>query len=189
MFDSNFIERILSSKSEENRDAVITISRFLIKESLTIDNAYYFFKILNLNIQEASDEIFKHKSPENFFTALKPFKELIQFSLKNLIEYKPKELYYKNILASFGVLQNAYKNADNGFKIYALTVSDIQHIGKYLILDNEKTSSIILELLDCIWRADTNKYKETTILAKEIVDAYYDNKKRILDVIPHNLLI
>lgn len=189
LFSKDFIEEIFSSNTNEAKSSIVTLSRFLIKEPLKEENAYLFFKIINKNIKEASDIIFSYKSPETFFSTLEPNKFLIKSAIDILVFHKPKELYEKNIICLLAVLHNAYKNGREGLKIYSLSISDIDHIAKYLILKVVSISDMILDVLDSIWQSDDKNHKDLIVAAKNIVDAYFDNKKDISKVLPNNLLL
>jgi hypothetical protein len=184
-----FLEKIFSGNTDESVESIIAITRLLSKEHLDRSNAYLFLKIIDLNINDASDVIFSNRSPETFFSSIIPFYELVNSCLLMMIRRRPAEFYFKNILSCFGILQMTYKNPKYGFNIYKLSITEIQHIGKYLILDDARLNDIIIDVLTDIWRQNGDRYKDVSIKAKDITDCFFDDKKRLSDVIPDVILM
>ena len=189
MYTTAFIEDILSSNSQQSKEALISITKYLMTYHLDVSNCGLFQRILHKNIKEAADIIFRRRTPETFFSTLQPNRELITNAINTLVSYKTKELYPKIILTCLGVLENAYKQSKPGFKIYPLKTSDLQHIGKYLTLNDETISKMIIDILHDIWQSRDNKDKEVAVIAEKIIDIYQDNKKNLINIIPENLLI
>ena len=153
---------------------------------MNYETSHLYQKIIDTNIKEAVEVIFKNRNPETFFSILKPNRELISNAINTLVKYSYKNLNDLSLLACFGILQNNYQNAKEGLNIYPLTSSEIQHFGKYLMTDDAGITKIVIDLLDSIWRSD---FKNISILSKNIINSFYDNKKNINDFIPDNLLV
>jgi len=186
MIDESYIEKILSDTSEGNKENVIGFVKYFKTYPLNENNFTVFQKIIDTNINEALEILFKDRNPETFFSTLKPNRKLIFNALNTLIKYSPKKISILGVSSSLGILQNVYKNARNGLKIYMLSASDIQHIAKYLLIDNDEIDKIIVEFLEAIWEIGV---KDISVLSKNILNSYYDNKKNLTDFIPENLLI
>jgi hypothetical protein len=182
------LEKIFAANTDESKEAVVAVSRLLAREHLDESNAYLYLKIMRLNLGEASDAVFANRNPETFFSVLVPFNGLIGSCLEILTSCRPKELYFKNLLACSGIMQMTYKNPRYGFNVYRLSVNDIQHFGKYLSLRDDKLNDIIVDVLSDIWRINSGKYKDESLKAKEIVDCFFDRTKRLSEVIPEVIL-
>ena len=183
-FYNSFFEKIFSGKTDGSKDAVMSVARMLSTEHLDESNAYLYLKIIKFNSSEASDIIFSKRMPDSFFSVIEPFHDLVAACMDILVSYRPDELLIKNTYACMGVLQMTYKNARYGFKVYRFSVSDIQHIGKYFVLDDRKLNDIILDILNDIWSHNHDIFKDASLKAREIADVFLDGKKKLSDAIP-----
>jgi len=94
-----------------------------------------------------------------------------------------------------GVLQSVYSSPKDGYRIYPLTIADLNALGKHLKKDNgqdDPLNRVILEILDHLselqgqGNADS---EEIAIQASAIRNAFLDNRKQMEDVIPPVLLV
>jgi hypothetical protein len=187
MADNDFIEKILNDTSIANRESFVSITKYISTYHLTGENAYLFLKIISGNIPEALDALFKNKNPESFFSTLGVNRKIILGALDILVKHKPKELEEKALLASLGILQTAYKNGREGFSIYKLSFSDIHHTAKHLVKNNKRCNDMIIDILESIWNYDNKN--EVGVLAINILNTFYDKKKKLSDFIPETLLL
>jgi hypothetical protein len=186
MIDKDYINKILSDTSEGNKENIIGLTKFIRTFPLNDETSHLFQKIIDSNIKEAAEIVFKNRNPETYFSTLRTSRELISNAMTTLVKYSYKTLNELSALSCLGILQNNYQNGKDGLKIYPLNSSDIQHIGKFLMKDDTKIIKIIIDLLDSIWRSDTH---DISVLSKNIINSFYDNKKNLTDFIPENLLV
>ena len=93
------------------------------------------------------------------------------------------------------MLQSVYSSPRDGYRIYPLSIADANAIGKHL--DKEKgqddpLNRAILEVLDKIAALeddDNSEMEEVAIHASAIRNAFFDDRKRMEDVIPPVLLV
>lgn len=187
MLPGEMLNSILSSNTEESRGAVIAYARFLITERLSSSNAAIYLKILQKNIKEAANIIFENRTPELLFSNVKITRELIVSGIRILSEYKAKELYMPILLSLLGIFKNGYHNPSVGLSVYKLSVSDLHHIGKYLILNESRISEMIQDILEAL--ANTGEDKTLSGCARGILNSILDNSKNLNDVIPGVLLV
>lgn len=187
MLSGEMLNSILSSNTEESREAVIAYTRFLITERLSSSNASIYLKILQKNIKESADIIFKNRTPELLFSSIKITRELITSGIRILSDYKAKELYMPILLSLLSILKKGYHNPSVGLSVYKLSVSDLHHIGKYLISNEPRISDMIQDILEAL--ACTGEDKTLSICAKGILNSILDNSKKLSDVIPGVLLV
>jgi len=187
MKDKNFFTTILSDTSVENRENIISAARYLSTYPLNADTLTYYLKIIDSNIEDALSAVFKNRNPETFFSILKPNYELISSILGTLTKYKIKTISLKSLYAALGIILMSYKNPKAGLKIYKISFSDIHHIAKYLLTEDEKAVNLIIEILESIWNNDMKN--EISVLSKNIINCFYDNKKKLSEHIPEKLLI
>ena len=69
---------------------------------------------------------------------------------------------------------------------YKMRISEIYHIAKYLLKEEEKIETLILDFLENI----RNLYSERDIatMAGNIIDNWFDNNKRLGQIIPSTFL-
>jgi hypothetical protein len=185
---NDMLESIFNNKSPEQKEAVISFARYLTTYSLDDSNYTIFLKILNLNYEEASSIIFKGREPETFFSIISPSRELITAALNILTSYKPQKLSLENIRACLGIIYTVYKQPASGFSYYNLSISDIQHIGKYLILKNIKIENLVIPILESISSIPQKGNIDVSSFSRKVIDHFYDNKKKLEDIIPSVIL-
>jgi hypothetical protein len=183
---NDIMQRIIKSKDPSQKQAIISFTRYLKTYPLDQTTFPIFQEILKQNYDEISEILFENRTPETFFSTLPVSKEIIVTTLGILVTFKPLVLNPKIVLACLGVIENAYKHAPSGFGKYSLTISDLQHIGKYLITKNEKIVEFVKNILEPVSSFSGNS--EVSIFAQKIIDNYNDHKKRLENVIPETLL-
>jgi hypothetical protein len=187
MNGDDFIEKILNDTSSANKESFLSLAKYLSTYHLTTETAYLFMKIIGANLPDALEILFKNKSPETFFSTLKINRGLICGALEILVKCKQSEIDSRALLSMLGILSAAYKNGRAGFGIYKLNFSDIHHIAKYLLKEDKKSRDIIINILESIWNYDNKS--ETGVLAINIVNSFFDKKKKLSDIVPENLLL
>jgi hypothetical protein len=94
-----------------------------------------------------------------------------------------------------GVLQSVYSSPRDGYRIAPLTIADANAIGKHLQKNkgqDEPLNRAILEVLEKIANledAGDAQMEEVAIHAAAIRNAFFDDRKRMEDVIPPVLLV
>ena len=104
-------------------------------------------------------------------------------------------IYHKNLSVILGVLQSVYSSPKDGYRIYPITIQDTNALGKHL--DKEKgqddpLNRAILEVLEKLSEleaAENREMEEVAIHAAAIRNAFFDDRKRMDDVIPPVLLV
>jgi hypothetical protein len=104
-------------------------------------------------------------------------------------------IYHKNLSVIMGVLQSVYSSPQNGYRIAPLTIADANAIGKHLQKSkgqDDPLNRAILEVLDKIAHLEDSgnaQMEEVAIHAAAIRNAFFDDRKRMEDVIPPVLLV
>lgn len=180
------IESMLSSHTPEAISAVIAFSKHFSSYSLNNENSSVFQKIINYNNSKAIDALLKNRNPDSFFTILEPSRALILFAFTTLSEYRFNELYEPAILVCLGILQNIYKNPEYGNKLYSLSIADIYHTAKYLKVENDKIEELIISFLENL--NNLSRMNNISTISGNIIDAHYDNSKKLESIIPLSIL-
>jgi len=104
-------------------------------------------------------------------------------------------IYGKNISVILGVLQSLYSSPRDGYRIYPLRIADVNALGKHLDKrkgQDEPLNRAILEVLEKISELEDSsdrEMEEVAIHASAVRNAFFDDRKRMEDVIPPVLLV
>ncbi|RLD28764.1 MAG: hypothetical protein DRI73_11360 [Bacteroidetes bacterium] len=177
---------MLSSHTPEAESAVIAFAGYFSSHTLNSETSSIFQKIIKYNNPAAIDELLKNRTPESFFSTLEPSRSLILFALTTLSEYRFNELYKPAILVCLGILQNIYNNPEYGHKLYSLSIADIYHSAKYLKVENEKIEQLIISFLENL--NNLSRMNNISTTSGNILDAHYDNSKKLESIIPLSIL-
>ncbi|RKX81605.1 MAG: hypothetical protein DRP58_11630 [Spirochaetes bacterium] len=182
-----FIESMLASHTPEAEAAVVAFARHFATYPLTLDNVHIYQKILQYNNTEAVDAILKRRNPDSFFSTIEPDRSLVVFALSTLAMYRSEELYKPVVLVCLGILQNVYKNPGHGISVYSLSVSDIYHTAKYLKNADEPIETLLISFLENL--NTLSRSNNISNIAGNIIDAFFDNSKKIESIIPSSILL
>ena len=180
----------------ESVDAAAALSEIISGQGIGGRNYLLFLMLLETNNPTVIETLIGDRNPYLLFAPIKPNWFLIKESFRVLAKYKGNELQEGALLALLGVVQNAYKTSKDGHKIFPLSLSDVYTLGKYLDKgrdQSEDRNRLLLDILFDIYfvgiDSDDRSAIQVGIKANEIRMAFFDNTKRMADVIPHVLLI
>ncbi len=190
------VNGIFSCQTAVQVESCAGFARYLNYVGITQHNYPLFLKLLETNNRWVVDVLIAKRDPRLLFSNIQPNRFLIKKAVLILSFWHPKQIYYKVLDALLGVLEYAYYQSDDGYKIYRLKINDLNNIGKYLdeSRDQDETNNrLILNVLDKITQLGEYKQNITkSILAKHafyIRIAFFDNRKKLMDVIPQVLLV
>ena len=104
-------------------------------------------------------------------------------------------IYRKNLSAILGVLQSAYSSARDGYRVYPLTIADANALGKHLDKSkgqDDPLNRAILEVLEKVAELESAadpRMEEVACHASMIRNAFFDDRKKMENVIPPVLLV
>ena len=197
LIENSMLSGILHCRTQEAVEASITYARFLSKTGLTYENYPLFVKILEIGNHWVIDALIGDRDPFLFFSSIQPNDKILRACFRLLAERHPGGLYAKSLSVILGVLQATYNNPEDGFKIYPLTVSDVNALGKHLdeeIGQEDSLNRCILDILDKVALLEgledhTREMEELAIHANEIRNHFYDDTKSLSEVIPPVLMV
>ena len=190
------MDGIVGARTPVQVESSITFARYLHQVGIHKNNYHLFLKVLETNNKWIVDALFGSTDPTLLFTTLKPNKSLIHKAFQLISMWHPNQMYAKVLLAVIGIIQYAYYKPDDGFRIYSLEINDLNNLGKFLIQEEDQyyeLNTLILDILDKI--ASIGEYEKglsKSQLAKhayQIRIAYFDNIRKLSDVIPQVLLV
>jgi len=190
------ISGIFSCQTPVQLESCVGFARYLNYVGITQDNYPLFLKLLETNNKWVVDALIAKRNPKLLFSTIQPNRFLIKKAFLILSFWHPKQIYHKVLDALLGILEYSYYQCDDGYRIYKLRINDLNNLGKYLDESKDQDDAnnrLVLNILDRI--TQLGEYKQNiakSIIAKHafaIRIAFFDNRKKLLDVIPQVLLV
>lgn len=190
------LSAILSCRTPLQVESSIGFAFYLSHIGISRSNYRLFLKVIESNNKWVVDALIGNRDPKLLFSNIRPNRYLITRALQILSFWHPSQIYSKALLSLLGILEYSFYKPDDGYGIYALRITDLNNIGKYL--DEEKDQEdlinrLILEILDKITRlGEYQNNLSKNIIAKHafyIRIAFMDHTKSLLQVIPQVLLV
>jgi hypothetical protein len=177
-------------------DAAVALARALNHSGINSSNYLLFLRFLETNNSHVVKALIGRRNPNLLFSSVKPNWYLVKEAFRILARFSRDEILDKVLLALLGLIQNTYKLSKFGYSIYPLTVADVYSIGKYLEKKKGQSgvhNTLILDLLFDIYQMGIDdrlwKAKSVAIAANNIRMAFFDDMKKMEDVIPNVLLL
>jgi len=190
------IENMIGCRTVESVEACISYARFLRLSGLTNDNYPLFLKLLEVENHWVIDSLIGNKDPFLLLSPIQPNNYLILSAFKLLTNWHPGGIYPKTLAIILGVLQASYSSPKDGYKIYNVSINDVNNIGKHLNKEtgqDDPNNRCILDILDRLGSLegtseDADK-EQMSRQANSIRTFYFDKRKKMEDVIPQVLLV
>ena len=195
VIENKMLSGILACRTTEAVESAITYAHFLNKTGLTGENYPLFIKVLEIGNHWVIDALIGSRDPFLFFSSIQPNYQLLTASFNLLAERHPGGLYAKSLSVVLGILQAAYNVPIDGYKIYSVSVSDLNALGKHLDEEAGQEDSLnrcILDILDRLASLEGQGDDEMELLARQcnvIRGNYFDKRRKMEDAIPQVLLV
>ena len=200
--ESQILKRILASATPDAVEACITYARYLSLTGITNENYPLFIQVLEVGNHWVIDALIGERDPFLFLSSIQPNYEILSAFFSLLTERHPGRLYAKSLSVILGVMQSTYNVPEDGWKIYAPTISDLHALGKHLdeeIGQEDSLNRVILDILEKLSQlkgslatenlsGQDRRKEELAIHAEEIRSYFFDDTKRLDQVIPQILL-
>jgi hypothetical protein len=193
--ESRLLQGIFGCRSTEAVEASITYARYLSSVGITPQNYPVFLKMLEVANHWVIDALIGERDPFLFLSPVQPNRFIVQRCLAMMTRWHKGGIYPKNLSVIMGVLQSVYSSPRDGYRIYPLTIADMNAIGKHLDKpggQDDPLNRAILEVLEKISDlegAGDAQMEEVAIHASSIRNAFFDDRKRMDEVIPPVLLV
>ncbi len=194
--EKRILNHLMSARTTESVEASISYARFLRMSGLTSENYPLFLKMLEIENHWVLDELIGSHDPFLLLSTIPPNNYLVSSAFGLLTRWRPGGIYPKTLAIVLGVLQNSYSSPRDGYRIYKLTISDVDNLGKHLEKEggqDEPRNRCILDILEKIGsleglRIDDNM-EQVARQALKIRTAFFDNTKMLEDIIPQVLIV
>ena len=193
--ENGLLQGILSCRSTESVEAAITYAKFLNSVGITTENYPVFLKILEIENHWVIDALIGGRDPFLMLSSVQPNAYIINRAFAMMTKWHKGGIYSKNLSVILGALQSVYSTPKDGFRIYALSIADLNALGKHLNKEtgqDDPLNRVVLEILSHLTKLEgkTNSpEEEVAIHATAIQNAFFDNLKKLEDVIPQVLLV
>jgi hypothetical protein len=193
--ENRLTQGVFGCRSTEAVEAAITYAQYLSSVGITPENYPVFLRMLEIENHWVIDSLIGGRDPFLLLSGVQPNKYIVGRILAMMTRWHKGGIYPKNLSVILGVLQSVYSSPRDGYRIYPLSIADANAIGKHL--DKEKgqddpLNRAILEVLEKISDledAGNTEMDEVAIHGAAIRNAFFDDHKRMEDVIPPVLLV
>lgn len=191
----HLLQGIFGCRTSEAVEAAITYAKFLSSVGITPENCPVYLRMLEIENHWVIDSLIGERDPFLLLSPVQPNKFILYRIFAMLTRWHKGSIYPKSLSVILGVLQSVYSSPKDGYRIYPLTIANLNALGKHL--DDSKgqddpVNRVILEVLDKIAdleNAEVPDVDEVAIHAAGIRNAFFDDRKKMEDIIPPVLLV
>lgn len=193
--ENHLLQGIFGCRTTEAVEASITYGRFLSSVGITPENYPVFLRMLEIENHWVIDALIGERDPFLLLSGVQPNEFIVSRILAMMTRWHKGGIYHKNLSVILGVLQSVYSSPRDGYRIYGLSIADSNALGKHLDKakgQDDPLNRAILEVLDKIAELEdvgNNEMEEVAIHASEIRNSFFDDRKKVEDVIPPVLLV
>jgi hypothetical protein len=192
----NIIERMIGSRSVAAVEAAISYARFMRMSGLNNDNYALFLRFLEVENHWVIDAVIGNKDPFLVLSSIHPNNFLILNAYRLLTNWHPGGIYPKTLAIILGVLQASFASPKDGYRIYNVSVNDVNNLGKHLnkeLGQEDDNNRTILDILDRLGSlagtSDKEAIEQMARQANAIRTFFFDKRKKMEDIIPQVLLV
>ncbi len=193
--ENRLLQGIFGCRTTEAVEASITYAKFLSSVGITPDNYAVFLRILEVENHWVIDALIGERDPFLLLSAVQPNKFIVGRILAMMTKWHKGGIYHKNLSVILGVLQSVYSSPRDGYRIYALSIADMNAIGKHLDKEKGQDDPLNRAILDVLEKmaeleeAGDAEMEEVAIHASNIRNAFFDDRKKMDEAIPPVLLV
>jgi hypothetical protein len=194
--ENKILQQVMAARTTESSEASVAFARFLRMSGLDSENYPLFLKMLEIENHWVLDALVGDRDPFLLLSTIPPNEYLTSKCFQLLTRWRAGGIYPKTLAIVLGVLQNTYSSPRDGYKIYHLSVADVDNLGKHLEKEkgqNDARNRCILDILDRIGSLEGLRWDESmeqvARQALKIRSNFFDNTKALEDCIPQVLLV
>jgi hypothetical protein len=194
-----YLNDIIECKDEYSVFSAFAFAHYLVnKQGLTPDNYSVYFRLIESGNKYVIDALVGKNDPTKFLGKIQPNTFMLKECFTMLTRWKAGEVYPKALLIIYGMLTSCFKDPDEGYRLYPLTVSDINNLGKHLDKGKDQMDSLnrtVLSVLDEISTLiepqkplPSREVQDVALQANNIRGKFLDQTKQLNEAIPDLLL-
>ncbi len=193
------INKFLKCENQYSVEAAVEFARYLNYKGLNSDNYPLFMEMLEEENHNVTDALLGDSDAFDFFKEIQPNYYLIDYCFKLLYKYSPGGVYDKTLEIIFGILYRNYHRAKEGYKLYPLSIENLNALGKFLDKSKKQTEGVNRFILDIL--ADIADYtsrfgdeadeqiNKIAAHAIAIRNAFFDRRLEMSSVLPQEILV
>ena len=131
-----FLQQIFDCSNGVGVDGTIAFARFINMIGINPDTYPIYLKLLDKKNHWVVDALIGDRKPENYLENIQPNYYIIKDCFRAFSEAKRGGIYTKSLIVYLGLLTSTYTNPLEGYRIYPVTLTDVNNLGKHL--DEEK---------------------------------------------------
>ncbi len=194
-----YLNDVIDCKDGFGAFAALAFAHYLInKVGINSDNYPIYFRLLESKNRWVVDTLVGQKDPAKFFGSIQPNTFMLKECFTMLTDWKPGEVYPKTLQVIYGLLTVCYEIPDEGYRLYPLTVNDVNNLGKHLDKTKDQMDQlnrIVLSVLDRVAGLiepqkplPSREIQDVALQANNIRGKFLDMTKKLNEAIPDVLL-
>jgi len=193
--ENKLLQGIFGCRSPEAVESAITYARFLSSVGITPENYPVFLRMLEIENHWVIDALIGERDPFLLLSSVQPNGFIVSRIMGMMTRWHKGGIYHKNLSVILGVLQSVYSSPRDGYRIYPLTIADVNAMGKHLDKESGQKNPLnrailnVLEKISHLEDAGDVEMEEIAIHASSVRNAFFDDQKRMASVIPPVLLV
>jgi len=195
-----YLNDIIECKDGYGTFAALAYSHYMIsKVGITSDNYPIFFRLIESGNRWVVDTLVGDRDPAKFFGSIQPNTFMLRECFSMLTAWKPGEVYPKSLQILYGLLVLCYETPEEGYRLYPLTVPDVNNLGKHLDKSKDQMdplNRIVLTLLDKLAGLiepqkplPSREIQDVALQSNNIRGKFLDMTKRMNEAIPDIILV
>lgn len=193
-----FLKDIFKNLEGVSVDATIAYAKYLNFVGANSDNYPIYLKIIGMRNHWVVDALVGDNDPETFFNHVQMNYFIIKACFDAFKEAPRGGIYPKSLHVFLGMLNVTYKNQLEGYRVFPLTITDVNNLGKHLNEEKDQRdplNMIILTILDKVASLidpgrdeEDNEIIAVATQANNIRGKFLDFTKNLTEAIPDLLL-
>ena len=195
-----YINEIIESREGYSVFAAIAFAHFMEnKVGLNPDNYPIFFRLIEAGNPWVIDTLVGDKDASKLMGTIQFNTFMIKECFRMLTAWKPGEVYPKALVIIYGLLTLCYGVPEEGYRIYPVTVNDVNNLGKHLDKTKDQMdplNRVVLSVLDRIASLiepqkpmPSVAIQDVALQANNIRGKFLDMTKKLNEAIPDILLV
>lgn len=195
-----YIKDIMLAQEEYGAFAAVAMAHYLVnKVGLTPDNYPIFFRLIESGNRWVIETLVEEREPAKFLGSIQPNTFMLKECFRMLTWWKPGEIYPKALVIIFGLLAQCYQVPEEGYRLYPLSVNDVNNLGKHLDKGKDQMDPLnrtVLSVLDRISSLiepqkpmPSREVQDVALQSNNIRGKFLDMTKKLNEAIPDILLV
>jgi hypothetical protein len=194
-----YMNDIIEAGDEYSVFAAVALSHYLVnKVGLNPDNYTMYFRLIESGNKWVIDALVADKEPAKFFGSIQPNTYMLKECFRMLTRWKAGGIYPTALVIIYGLISVCYRDPEEGYRLYPITVADVNNLGKHLDKTKDQMYPLnrtVLTVLDEISGLiepqkplPSREIQDVALQANNIRGKFLDMTKRLNEAIPDILL-